>query len=99
TWTRDEALVELVRSRLQGLGPVVAAAIADALALPVADVDVALAKLTGEGVAMQGSFTAGAPATQWCDRTLLARIHRYTVKRLRQEIEPVATQDFVRFLF
>jgi ATP-dependent helicase Lhr and Lhr-like helicase len=99
TWTRDEALVELVRSRLQGLGPVVAVAIADSLALPVADVDAALAKLAGEGVAMQGSFTAGAPATQWCDRTLLARIHRYTVKRLRQEIEPVATQDFVRFLF
>ena len=57
TWTRDEALVELVRSRLQGLGPVVAVAIADSLALPVADVDVALAKLAGEGVAMQGSFT------------------------------------------
>src|SRR5579864_7809087 len=99
TWTSAEALVELVRSRLQGLGPITAAAIADSLALPVADIDAALAKLAGEGVAMQGSYTAGAPATQWCDRTLLARIHRYTVKRLRQEIEPVSTQDFVRFLF
>ncbi|HLW13820.1 MAG TPA: DEAD/DEAH box helicase, partial [Casimicrobiaceae bacterium] len=56
TWTRDEALVELARSRLQGLGPITAAAIADSLALPVADIDAALAKLAGEGVAMQGSY-------------------------------------------
>jgi len=30
---------------------------------------------------------------------LLARIHRYTVKRLRAEIEPVLARDFLRFLF
>jgi ATP-dependent Lhr-like helicase len=48
---------------------------------------------------MSGSFTPGAAETQWCDRGLLARIHRYTVKRLREEIEPVTTQDFMRFLF
>jgi ATP-dependent Lhr-like helicase len=35
---------------------------------------------------------------EWCDRALLARIHRYTVKRLRQEIEPVSGRDFMRFL-
>jgi ATP-dependent helicase Lhr and Lhr-like helicase len=98
-WTPDDACAELVRSRLQGLGPVTADAIADSMALPVAGIGRALAKLAGEGVAMQGSYTPGAPANQWCDRTLLARIHRYTVKRLRQEIEPVSTQDFVRFLF
>jgi len=40
-----------------------------------------------------------ASAAQWCERHLLARIHRYTVKRLRREIEPVALQDFMRFLF
>ena len=47
---------------------------------------------------MSGQFTPGAPQTEWCDRALLARIHRYTVKRLREEIEPVSTQDFMRFL-
>ncbi len=47
---------------------------------------------------MQGVFTPGA-MDEWCDRTLLARIHRYTVRRLREEIEPVSTQDFMRFLF
>ena len=35
---------------------------------------------------------------EWCDRRLLARIHRYTVKRLRAEIEPVSSADFLRFL-
>ena len=75
-----------------------AGALADSLRVPVAEVDVALARLASEGVAMSGSFT-GVAAPEWCDRTLLARIHRYTVKRLRQEIEPVTTQDFMRFLF
>ena len=36
---------------------------------------------------------------EWCERRLLARIHHYTINRLRQEIEPVASADFLRFLF
>src|SRR4030095_2602783 len=36
---------------------------------------------------------------EWCDRTLLSRIHRYTLHRLRAEIEPVSPADFMRFLF
>jgi len=98
-WPRDEAIVEIVRGRLSALGPVIAAALAESFALPIADVDAALATLAGEGVAMQGRYTPGARGDEWCDRTLLARIHRYTIKRLREEIEPVSTQDFVRFLF
>jgi ATP-dependent Lhr-like helicase len=47
---------------------------------------------------MRGRFTPGAPSDEWCERRLLARIHAYTVKRLRAEIEPVAARDFVRFL-
>jgi len=35
---------------------------------------------------------------EFCERRLLARIHRYTTERLRQEIEPVTAQDFLRFL-
>lgn len=36
---------------------------------------------------------------EWCDRRLLARIHRRTVKSLRLEIEPVSAADFMRYLF
>ena len=97
SWVREEALVEIVRGRLEGLGPVTAQALADSLALPRGDVDAALARLAAEGFAMQGSFTPDS-GPEWCDRALLARIHRYTVKRLRQEIEPVSSRDFMRFL-
>ena len=98
-WTRDDALLELTRSRLQALGPVTVAALAESLAVPQPDIAAALARLAGEGVAMEGSYTPGANQREWCDRSLLARIHRRTIERLRQEIEPVSTQDFVRFLF
>jgi ATP-dependent Lhr-like helicase len=35
---------------------------------------------------------------EWCDRRLLARIHRYTLNRLRSEIAPVNAAEFMRFL-
>src|SRR5438045_5018584 len=48
---------------------------------------------------MRGAFTdTPPPEGEWCERRLLARIHGYTVKRLRAEIEPVAARDFLRFL-
>ena len=52
-----------------------------------------------KGFALRGRFTPGSNAEEWCDRRLLARIHHYTVRRLRAEIEPVAARDFLRFLF
>jgi ATP-dependent Lhr-like helicase len=97
----DESLVEIVRGRLEGLGPVAASAIADSVALPVSRINIALAALEAEGFAMRGRFGAGAAQgsdEEWCERRLLARIHRYTVKRLRAEIEPVQARDFLRFL-
>ena len=63
------------------------------------DVSAALIALETEGFAMRGRFTPNAAAEEWCDRRLLARIHRYTVGRLRAEIQPVAARDFLRFLF
>jgi ATP-dependent Lhr-like helicase len=95
----DAALIEIVRGRLEGLGPVPAHAIAESLALPVGPVRSALGALQGEGFALSGRFTPDAVDEEWCERRLLARIHRYTVKRLRAEIEPVAARDFLRFLF
>ena len=60
----------------------------------------ALAQLEAEGQILRGHFTPGASADEpeWCHRRLLARIHRLTIGRLRREIEPVTTADFVRFL-
>jgi ATP-dependent Lhr-like helicase len=97
-WSREDALIEIVRSRLQGLGPTTVESLARTIGIAERDVASSLARLAQEGVAMSGAYTGNEPV-EWCDRTLLARIHRYTVSRLRQEIEPVSTQDFMRFLF
>jgi ATP-dependent Lhr-like helicase len=52
----------------------------------------------GEGG--EPSRAAHAPDNlEWCERRLLARIHRYTIERLRAEIEPLPAADFLRFLF
>lgn len=109
-WTREDALVEVVRDRLQGVGPVTAEDLGRVLALPIREVEAALLALETEGSVMRGHYTPEAPAgeggsargeraVEWCDRRLLARIHRYTVDRLRQEIAPVEVRDFMRFLF
>jgi ATP-dependent helicase Lhr and Lhr-like helicase len=95
----SEALAEIVRGRLEGLGPVTPAALAEPLGLAADTIVAALATLEAEGFALRGRFTPGGNAEEWCDRRLLARIHNYTVRRLRAEIEPVAARDFLRFLF
>jgi ATP-dependent Lhr-like helicase len=74
--------------------------LAASLNLAPAAIEAALATLQAEGFAMRGAFTPEASqANEWCERRLLARIHRYTVKRLRAEIEPIEARDFLRFLF
>jgi len=80
---------------------VTAPALAALTGLAPSRVDAALAALEAEGFAMRGLYTPGASANvpEWCERRLLARIHRYTVKRLRAEIEPIEARDFLRFLF
>ncbi|KAF1696575.1 DEAD/DEAH box helicase [Pseudoxanthomonas koreensis] len=98
-WSAEDAAVALLRSRLTGLGPVGAAALADSLGIAPLAADMALLKLQSQGYAMQGRFSPGAAGEGWGERHLLARLHRYTPKRLRREIEPVAPRDFMRFLF
>jgi ATP-dependent helicase Lhr and Lhr-like helicase len=97
----EAALIEVMRGRLTGSGPVTVSSLAALTGLPAPRIEAALAALQAEGFAMRGIFTPAASATlpEWCERRLLARIHRYTVKRLRAEIEPIEARDFLRFLF
>ena len=87
-----------MRGRLEGQGPLTQATLARALGVAAAAIAAALAALEAEGFALRGRFSAGVEEDEWCERRLLARIHHYTLKRLRAEIEPVAGRDFVRFL-
>ena len=98
---RGGALVEVIRARLGLVGPTTSASLAAPFGLTAREVDSALGHIEGEGNVLRGRFTPGAaaPVTEWCDRRLLARIHRRTLDRLRREIEPVTAADLMRFLF
>ncbi|MBI3893803.1 MAG: hypothetical protein HY303_19965 [Candidatus Wallbacteria bacterium] len=96
----SDAWIALVRGRLEVRGPQTAEEIAGALGLPESAVTAALDALEGEGFALKGRFRpslAGAEP-EWCERRLLARIHRLTLDGLRRQIEPVPVDVFLRFL-
>ena len=95
----EQAVTEIMRSRLESLGPVTVDQLAKPLGLPASEVQRALNLLEQEGFVIQGHFDPCRPEVQWCERGLLARIHRYTLRQLRSEIEPVSPADFMRFLF
>src|SRR5438067_6012463 len=98
SWTREDAVRELVRGRLEAVGPTTASQLGGALGVPLPDGGFALGALEHEGFALRGRFTPGITELEWCERRLLARVHRYTLDRLRKEIEPVTAADFMRFL-
>jgi ATP-dependent Lhr-like helicase len=106
--SRDDALLGLVTGWIAHLGPVTAEQLASRLGLPVSEIEVALLRMEASGAILRGKFTdqglrAGAPAPQqpeieWCERRLLARIHRLTVATLRKQIEPITAAQFMRWL-
>ncbi|HEU5207873.1 MAG TPA: DEAD/DEAH box helicase [Longimicrobiales bacterium] len=98
-WPREEAAREIVRSRTEVSGPVTIPGLAILLALDENTVEGALLALEAEGRVLRGRFTPGLDVLEWCDRRLLARIHRYTLNRLRAEIRPVSLAEYMRFLF
>jgi len=95
---KDEAVRELVRGRMEIAGPMTARALAALLRLAESKIDAALLALEAEGFVLRGKFHPGASELEWCDRRLLARIHRLTINRLRAEIQPVSVAEFHRFL-
>ena len=95
--SREGAAAEVVRGWLESGGPATADELAERFALPRAVIDVALIQLETEGQVLRGRFRPGV-REEWCNRRVLARIHRRTLGALRREIEPVTTADFVRFL-
>jgi len=97
-WTREDAIAELFRGRLSMLGPTTARSLAESLDISDELAMGGLIALETDGAVLRGRFS-GIDELEWCDRRLLARIHRYTLNRLRAEIEPISPADFQRFLF
>ena len=96
--TQDEAELVLVRSRTESIGPFTPDQIAAALGMKRGAVDIALAHLEATGNILRGRFTPGEREEEFCDRRILARIHRATISGLRREIEPISASAFIRFL-
>ncbi len=100
---KETALTELMRGRLEALGPVTVRQLSDSLGWPASEIEFALRALEVEGFAFQGFYTplaAGATPTdkEWCERRLLHRIHRYTIDVHRESIKPVSLQVYMQFL-
>jgi ATP-dependent Lhr-like helicase len=98
-WERSNAVREMLRGRMEVSGPVTVAQLQTILSLSSSEIEAGLLGLESEGFVLRGRFQPGATEQEWCDRRLLARIHRLTIDRLRAEIQPVSAQDFYRFLF
>src|SRR6185503_18176453 len=101
--TQAEAVAEMLRGWMESTGPQTRSSLVRMFALPDAAVEAAMLQLEAEGQILRGRFTAAAAAAdseiEWCNRRVLARIHRLTLGRLRREIEPVTSRDFMRFLY
>lgn len=94
----DEARQLLVRGRLEISGPTTAARIARELGMDLTGAQIALEQLELSGFVLRGQFTQDAEQIEWCERRLLARIHRMTLDGLRRQVAPVDAAGFMRFL-
>ncbi len=106
----DDALLALVTGWMGHIGPTTSAELGQTLGLPAREIEKTLLRLESTGAILRGNFTssparpeenrqdAGATTTEWCERRLLARIHRLTLGTLRKQIEPVTAAQFMRWL-
>jgi ATP-dependent Lhr-like helicase len=99
TPSADDAVLALVTGWMLHAGPTTAIALGEILQLPIAAIGRALLRLEASGAILRGRFTDSAgEETEWCERRLLARIHRLTIGTLRKQIEPMTPAQFMRWL-
>jgi len=97
----DDAVLTAVQGWMTHLGPTTASEIGELLGLPATEIEKALLRMEASGAILRGKFRPAAPhepETEWCERRLLARIHRLTVATLRKQIEPVKAAQFMNWL-
>lgn len=94
--TREESIDYMLRGWMCHLGPTKAVCLAELLSIDQFDIDLSLLRIESQGSILRGKFTG--LEEEWCDRRLLARIHRLTVDGLRKQIKPVTREEFMLFL-
>jgi len=104
------ASIEIIRGRLDVTGPLTMTLLKEHTGLDEKIIQSALDALEGEGYALRGHFSSSSfqdadarpekipGELEWCERRLLARIHRLTIKGLRALIQPVSPHDYIKFL-
>ncbi len=95
---RDLAVTEVLRGWLESIGPVTVGQVSARLRIDAGAIEAALLRLEAQGQVLRGSFTGADAGEEWCNRRVLARIHRLTIGTLRRDIEPVSTAAYVTFL-
>jgi len=108
TMNFDDAVLTAVQGWVSHLGPTTASEIGELLGLAASEIEQALLRMEASGAILRGQFrpadshpalsTAREAETEWCERRLLARIHRLTVATLRKQIEPVTAAQFMNWL-
>ena len=96
---QEEAALLLIRGWVECSGPFTLDELARTLTLTLSDMKIAIARLEVEGLVLRGHFRPGATEEEYCDRRILARIHRATINGLRREVVPAPPASLVRFLF
>ena len=109
---RAVALLALIRGWMAILGPTFVSTVSTLLSLSAQEVEIAFVTIESEGGILRGQFSNSAKFSsvvqgiaslplssyEWCERRLLARIHRMTLETLRKGVEPVTAATFVRWL-
>jgi ATP-dependent Lhr-like helicase len=97
--SKQDAFLALVTGWIAHSGPVTANELSSVLALPASELEKSLLRLESSGVVLRGKFTGPvSPETEWCERRLLARIHRLTLGQLRKQIQSVTPAQFMNWL-
>ncbi len=96
----DDALLAMVTGWMTHIGPATSEHLGSLLSISSSEIDKALLRMEASGAILRGKFTEAATAeiTEWCERRLLARIHRLTVASLRKQVQPVHAAQFMRWL-
>ena len=94
----QSALLSLLRSRLSVIGPRSVDLITSSIELSPKEIETALQALENEGSLMRGQFREFVNAVEWCERNYLARLHKSAISKLRNQIKPVDSRQYTRYL-
>jgi ATP-dependent Lhr-like helicase len=96
---REDALLACVTAWMAHIGPITSIALGEFLGIAANDIENTFLRLEASGSILRGRFTNSAgEETEWCDRRLLARIHRLTLGTLRRQIQPATAAQFMHWL-